>query len=181
MAKLLNTGKTKAIGVSNLTISRLQTLLSSSPIIPAANQIEAHPYLQQPDLLQFCKEHNILLQAYSPLGNNVQGFSRCIDDPHIINIAKRLGKEPAQILISWGVQRGTCVLTKSVTEARIRENYQDCILPEDAMQEINAMDLNRRQNGQLHWGVDPFGETDEQTVKEFARARAAQNKANFID
>jgi diketogulonate reductase-like aldo/keto reductase len=181
MTKLLDTGKTKAIGVSNASISRLKTLLSGSSVVPAANQVEAHPYFQQPELLKFCEEHNILFQAYSPLGNNVQGFSRCIDDPLAIKTAKRLGKEPAQLLISWAVQRGTCVLTKSVTEARIRENYQDFILSDDVMEEIYAMDLNRRQNGQLHWGIDPFGEASEEVVNEVAKARAAQNKVNFVD
>jgi diketogulonate reductase-like aldo/keto reductase len=181
MTKLLKTGKTKAVGVSNVTIVRLKALLARSSVIPAVNQVEAHPYLQQPELLEFCNEHNILLQAYSPLGNNVQGFTRCIDDPQIIEIAKKLGKEPAQVLISWAVQRGTCVLTKSVTEGRIRENYQDFILPDDVIQKIYAMDLKRRQNGQLHWGVDPFGEASEETVKKVAKARAAQNKVDFVD
>jgi len=180
MTKLLESGKAKAIGVSNMTIPHLQRLLAQSPVVPVANQIEAHPYLQQPELLQYCKDHNILVQAYSPLGNNVQGFPRCVDDQLIINIAKRLGKTPAQVLIGWGVQRRTCVLTKSVTEDRIKENFQDFVLPDSAMDEINAMDLNRRQNGQLHWGIDPFEEVDEQRVKEIARARAAQNKLDFI-
>jgi len=180
MEMLLKTGKTKAIGVSNMNISRLQYLLSETTIVPAANQIEAHPYLQQPELVKFCKSHNILVQAYSPLGNNVKGLPRVVDNPRVHAIAKQLGKEPAQVLISWGVQRGTNVLTKSVTEARIKANFQDFIIPDEIMAEIDAMNENKRQNGQLHWGIDPFDEVDPETARKFGHDARAANKLKFV-
>jgi diketogulonate reductase-like aldo/keto reductase len=180
MEKLLNTGKVKAIGVSNMNISRLKFLLSKVTITPAANQIESHPYLQQPELLSFCRSSGILVQAYSPLGNNVKGLPRAVDDPRVQAIAKRIGKEPGQLLICWGVQRGTNVLSKSVSQHRIEANFQDFVLAIDLIAELDSMDENRRLNGQLHWGIDPFDEVDQETVQSFARDAAPANKLKFV-
>ena len=80
MEKLLDAGKVRAIGVSNFTINRLDELLSKTTIVPAVNQIEVHPYLQQPSLFDYCKSKNILIEAYSPLGNNQTGEPRTVDD-----------------------------------------------------------------------------------------------------
>lgn len=141
MVKLLSTGKVRSVGVSSqfpcrrhpdysltcpqdFNIRRLKDLLQKSGTVPVVNQIEAHPYLQQTALFKFCKENNILIEAYSPLGNNQTGESRTIDDAKVQDLAKKLGKDAGQLLASWGVQRGTVVLPKSVTESRIGSNFQ---------------------------------------------------------
>lgn len=92
------------------------------------NQIEAHPYLQQPALLEWSKQHGVFIAAYSPLGNNIYNIPRVVDDPLVIETAKSLGKSPAQLLISWAVQRGTIVLPKSVTPERIQSNLDGWFL-----------------------------------------------------
>jgi len=112
MEALLTTGKVRAIGVSNFNIRRLEDLLSRTKTVPACNQVEAHPYLLQPELLAFCKQHDILLEAYSPLGNNQSGEPRTVDDPLVHEVAKEVGMDPGVLLGSWGVQRGHVVLPK---------------------------------------------------------------------
>lgn len=132
MEKLLATGKVKAIGVSNFNIRRLDELLSKVDVVPAANQIEAHPYLQQPELVNFCNSKGIIVEAYSPLGNNQTGEPRTVDDPVVAEAAKEIKMDPGPLLASWGVQRGTVVLSKSVTPSRIGANLQVKTLPDGA-------------------------------------------------
>lgn len=109
---------------TDFNIRRLTELLEKTQRVPVVNQIEAHPYLQQPDLFRFCKEHDILIEAYSPLGNNQTGEPRTVDDAKVKELATKLGVDAGQLLASWGVQRGTVVLPKSVTESRIKSNMQ---------------------------------------------------------
>jgi len=99
-------------------------------IPPAVNQIEAHAYLQQPKLLEWSKEKGIVVAAYSPLGNNIYNLPRAVDDETVISLAKDMNKQPAQLLISWAVQRGTVVLPKSVTASRIKDNFEGKITRE---------------------------------------------------
>ncbi|ETI22252.1 hypothetical protein G647_06325 [Cladophialophora carrionii CBS 160.54] len=179
MEALLKTGKTRAIGVSNFNIRRLKELLSVAEVVPAVNQVEAHPYLQQPDLLDFCKEKGILIEAYSPLGNNTTGEPKTVDDPEVHAVAKSLGMDPGQVLVSWGVQRGTIVLPKSVTEKRIKGNFQDAVLPEEAMQRLNALERHRRFNFPARWGYDIFDELGEKQVAEIARKSGPENLQKF--
>lgn len=127
MENLVKKGKIRSIGVSNFTKQKIETLLKTATIPPAVNQIEAHPYLQQPELLQWHKSQNIAVAAYSPLGNNIYNLPRGVDDPTVISLAKEMGKQPAQLLISWAVQRGLIVLPKSVTPKRIKDNFQGWI------------------------------------------------------
>jgi L-glyceraldehyde reductase len=134
------------------------------------NQIEAHPFLQQPGLLEWSKQQDILITAYSPSGNNIYNLPKAIDDPAVIEIAKSLGKTPAQVLIQWAVQRGTVVLPKSVTPSRIAENFVDFELPQAAMEKINSLDQNRRYNMPARLGVDVFGEH----TKEYLRNARAE-------
>ncbi|OCT51790.1 Aldehyde reductase 1 [Cladophialophora carrionii] len=179
MEALLKTGKTRAIGVSNFNIRRLQELLSVASVVPAVNQVEAHPYLQQPDLLDFCKEKGILIEAYSPLGNNTTGEPKTVDDPEVHAVAKSLGMDPGQVLVSWGVQRGTIVLPKSVSEKRIKGNFQDAVLPEEAMQRLNALERHKRFNFPARWGYDIFDELGEKQVAEIARKSGPDNLQKF--
>lgn len=124
MEKLLDTGKVKAIGISNFNERRIEELLKTAKVVPAVNQIEAHPFLQQPELMKYLERKGIHVTAYSPLGNNIYGKVRVIDDEAVKEIAKETGKDTAQVLIAWAVQRGTSVVPKSVTESRIQSNFQ---------------------------------------------------------
>lgn len=179
MEALLKTGKTSAIGVSNFNIRRLQSLLSNCEVVPAVNQVEAHPYLQQPELVDFCKKKGIQLAAYSPLGNNQTGEPRTVDDPKVHDIAKQLGKDPGQVLASWGVQRGTVVLPKSVTESRIASNFQDFLLPLESMTELNALERHKRFNFPARWGFDIFDEIGVESAKRIAKESGEENKRIF--
>jgi diketogulonate reductase-like aldo/keto reductase len=89
--KLLDTGEIRAIGVSNFTISRLDDFLSKTSVVPAVDQIEVRPYLQQSSLFDYCKSKNILVEAYSPLGNNRTGEPRTVDYPLVGELGKQLG------------------------------------------------------------------------------------------
>ncbi|TPX18402.1 uncharacterized protein E0L32_011696 [Thyridium curvatum] len=169
MEKLLSTGKVRAIGVCNFNIRRLQDLLSKTKIVPAVNQIEAHPYLQQPELARFCRANNILIEAYSPLGNNQQDVPRTVDDPAVQALADKIGMDAGQMLYSWGVQRGTVVLPKSVTPHRIESNRQVQELSKEAFDELSSLERHKRFNGQSQWGCDIFEEIGEETAKKIAR------------
>ena len=179
MEKLLSTGKVRAIGVSNFTINRLEDLLSKTDVVPAVNQVEAHPYLQQPALFDFCKSNNILIEAYSPLGNNQTGEPRTVDDELVGVLGRRLGMDGGQLLATWGIQRGTVVLPKSVTPHRIKSNLQVKELPKDAFDELSALERHKRFNQQSRWGFDIFEELGDEKVREIAEGFAEENKEKF--
>jgi diketogulonate reductase-like aldo/keto reductase len=179
MEKLPATGKARAIGVSNFTVDKLKDLLSKTDVVPAVNQVEAHPYLQQPALFEFCKSKGILIEAYSPLGNNQTGEPRTVDDELVGVIGRRLGMDGGQLLASWGVQRGTVVLPKSVTPHRIKSNLQIKELPKDAFDELTSLERHKRFNVQARWGVDIYGELGEEKVREIAEGFAEENKTKF--
>lgn len=129
LEKLLKDGKCRAIGVSNYTIRHLKELLINLPTIPAVNQVEFHPYLYQKELLEFCREHKIQLEAYSPLTKG-----RKLTDPGLVRIAEKYSKTSAQILIRWVLQKGVAVIPKSSRKERIEENarvFDFEISPED--------------------------------------------------
>jgi methylglyoxal/glyoxal reductase len=119
MIKLLHQGKTRAIGVSNYSIRELNELLDKSDIVPAVNQVEFHPFLYQEELLRFCKNNKIQLEAYSPLTRGKR-----LNHPNILELAKKYNKTPAQVLIRWSLQHNVVVIPKSIHEARIKENSQ---------------------------------------------------------
>ena len=114
-------GKVRAIGVSNFSIKTLSTLLAHASIVPAVNQVELHPCLPQHELLEFCSARGIRLTAYSPVGK-----AKFADDPAVTAIAAAHGPKVtgAQVLLSWGVQRGTAVIPKTVHPERLEENLQ---------------------------------------------------------
>ncbi|PYH78409.1 aldo/keto reductase family protein [Aspergillus uvarum CBS 121591] len=179
MEKLVQSGKVRSIGVSNFTQEHLEELLQTAEIPPAANQIEAHPYLLQPELIQYLKDKNILPIAYSPLGNNLAGLPRVIDDPFIKELARSLNQDPATLLISWAVQRGTAVLSKSVTPSRIESNFQDVILPDHIFETLNRLDRHLRYGFPFQWGLDVFkeagAEETERRAEEFAAKQRQQS------
>ncbi|KAJ5534451.1 hypothetical protein N7527_000705 [Penicillium freii] len=179
MEKLLATGKVKAIGVSNFNIHRLEELLSKVDVVPAANQIEAHPYLQQPELVNFCNSKGIIVEAYSPLGNNQTGEPRTVDDPVVTEVAKEVSMDPGPLLASWGVQRGTVVLSKSVTPSRIAANLQVKTLPGGTYAKLTGLERHKRFNFPANWGYDVFEEVGQEAVRKAAIAAGPANKIKF--
>ena len=139
-------GKTRAIGVSNFMVDHLQSLLRTATVTPMVNQVEFHPYLVQPELLEFCREQNIQHEAWSPL---MQGH--VTEEPEITRIAQAHGKTPAQVVLRWDVQRGTVTIPKSVKRHRIEENSQifDFQLSENDMATLDRLDQGKR------FGPDP--------------------------
>ncbi|KAI0099641.1 aldo-keto reductase [Nemania sp. FL0031] len=131
MEALVKTGRVRSIGLSNFNTLKLKNLLSTAEIVPAVNQVELHPYLPQNELMEFSRRYGILLMAHQPLGGRPVGVVRAhadiprpIDDPMLIATASRLGKSPAQIVLSWAVQKGIPVVPKSVEEHHLRQNLQ---------------------------------------------------------
>ncbi|KAI8067223.1 NADP-dependent oxidoreductase domain-containing protein [Thamnidium elegans] len=141
MEKLVNEKKARSIGVSNFTIPMLEDLLSKCSIPPAVNQVEITTALPQEELLAYCKSKNILLTAYSPLGN--PGYKKdsraTLDDPVILDIAKKYNKSPAQVVLNWGVNRGYAVIPKSTTPARIEANFTYFKLEDSEIEAITAL------------------------------------------
>mmetsp|Transcript_16641 Transcript_16641/g.27580 ORF Transcript_16641/g.27580 Transcript_16641/m.27580 type:complete len:327 (-) Transcript_16641:2245-3225(-) len=120
-------GLVRDIGVSNFSVKKLKTLLQTARIRPSVNQVERHPYLQQPELVQFCQAHGIVLTAYSPLGKGDRyrgtDAGSLLDDDIITAIASKYGATQAQVLIAWGVEcGGTGVIPKSTKKHRLQEN-----------------------------------------------------------
>ncbi|KAG7818652.1 hypothetical protein KL928_002520 [Ogataea angusta] len=127
MEKLLDTGKVRAIGISNFCLSETKRVLESCTIKPQVHQMEMHPYLKQDVFLQFHKENDIHVTAYSAFGNQNSTYEvadepKILEHPTVVAVAEKLGKTPAQVLVAWAVQRGTSVIPKSVTPQRIDEN-----------------------------------------------------------
>lgn len=177
MEKLVESGKVRSIGVSNFNIRRLEELLSFAKIKPAVNQIEAHPYLLQPELQEFHKKNNIVATAYSPLGNNIYGKRRVMDDPKVIEIAKEVGIPVANLLISFLVQKGFVVVPKSVTPSRIVDNFRIFHLSDDVVARLSALNTNTRYNDPIDWGFDVFDEHGgDAKAMEIALKMAAEKK-----
>lgn len=147
---LLADGKVRAIGVSNFMPEHLERFLPEIKIVPAVNQIEVHPYFQQPELQALHARHGILTQAWAPIGGITfyrPGFSRStLEDPVILGIAKAHGKSAAQVMLRWGVQEGRSVIPKSVRPARIAQNYDifDFELTPEQLAAIDALNTNER-------------------------------------
>jgi diketogulonate reductase-like aldo/keto reductase len=118
-------------------------------------QVESHPYLPEWELLDFCQEHGIVLQAFAALGHGME--PNLLEDPVIAAIAQRVHKTPAQVALAWAVQRGTAFLTTSTKPQRIQESFDLSTLPEDALQEIReCITTNVRFNSVVKTGVPGF-------------------------
>lgn len=148
MEQLQNEGVTKHIGVSNFSIHKLKQLLKNCKIKPEINQVELHPYFQQNELVRFCEDNGILVTAYSPLGSRhlVNSEDGITQDKLILDIAQKHNCKPTQILLAWGMQRGTAVIPKSVNPARIKENFESMNIELDAADfvEIGTLERNQR-------------------------------------
>lgn len=139
--KIYEDGRARAIGVSNFHVHHLEELLKDAKFVPAVNQIEYHPHLTQEDLLLFCKENGIQMQAWSPLKRG-----QIVDVPEIKEIADKYGKSAAQIVLRWDIQNGVLTIPKSVKKNRLQENAAifDFELTVEEMQKLNGLNKNDR-------------------------------------
>jgi diketogulonate reductase-like aldo/keto reductase len=146
LEKLYKDGRVRAIGVSNFHVHHLQDLLATCEIKPMLNQVEFHPYLTQKELLAFCREQGIQMEAWSPL---MQG--EVVNEPVITAMVEKYGKSPAQIVLRYDLQHGVVTIPKSVKEHRIIENSQvfDFELAQEDMDALDELNQNKR------FGPDP--------------------------
>jgi len=154
MESLVDSGACRAIGLSDITLNGLLPIYESARIKPAVVQVEAHPYLPETELLQFCNEKGIAFLAFAPLGHGMK--PGLLEDPVISAIAARVGKTPAQVLLAWAIQRGTAVLTTPRTAARAKENFDISALPKEVLDEINGIQIRQRLNPVVSTGVPGF-------------------------
>jgi alcohol dehydrogenase (NADP+) len=154
MESLVDHGKCRAIGLSDITLEELSPIYESARIKPAVIEVESHPYLPEPELLEFCKQKGIVFLAFAPLGHGMT--PGLLEDPVISAIAVKVGKTPAQVLLAWAVQRGTALLTTPKTADRAKENFNISALPEDALNEINGIQTRQRLNPVVKTGVGGF-------------------------
>jgi len=155
LEKLVEEGKCKAIGLSDVDVEKVQDIFDAAIIKPAVVHVESHPYLPQWDLLDYCRKNGIVLQAFASLGHSSE--PNLLADPVITGIANRVGKTPAQVALAWAIQRGTALLTTSKTPSRIAENFDVSTIPEDAMWEINeGIKTRMRFNAVVETGVPGF-------------------------
>ena len=148
MEKMKAAGLTKHIGVSNFSKLKLQQLINTSTVLPELNQIEIHPYFQQPALIEFCQSNEILVTAYSPLGSRhlVQSEAGLTREKVIVEIANSHDCSPAQVLLAWGMSRNVAVIPKSVNLKRISENFDslNVELEDEDIVKINSLQCNKR-------------------------------------
>lgn len=156
MQPLIKKGYTKAIGISNFNVPKIQALLDDKDvyITPAANQCELHPYLPQKDLLEFCQSKGIVMEAYSPLGSS---GAPLLMEKQLKDISKEYGVSPATIAVSWAIARNTVVLPKSVNAERIKSNIQVVDLKTEDVENIDKICLTTSKRIIYQdWGVDVF-------------------------
>ena len=154
MESLVDHGRCRAIGLSDIGLNELLPVYEAARIKPAVVQVESHPYLPETELLEFCAEKGIVLLAFAPLGHGLK--PGLLNDPIISAIAVRLGKTPAQVLLAWAVQRGTAVLTTPKTAARAHENFNITAIPQDAFDQINHITTRQRLNEVVKTGSPGF-------------------------
>lgn len=160
LEEMVEKGKVRNIGISNFNIRKIQNLTANPlKIQPAVNQVELNYWNPQPELLKWAKDNNLLLEAYSPLGS-AEKVKESLEVPLVKNIAKELNITPAQVYISWHLQRGTVVLPKSVTPSRIEENFMVVILPKKSFDELEEAAAShppeRAVDPSKGWGIDIF-------------------------
>ncbi|HTQ19492.1 aldo/keto reductase [Mycobacterium sp.] len=157
LERLVDEGLSRAIGLSDIGVERTREIVDTARIKPAVVEVESHPYHPQWELYELCRAHGIIVLAFASLGHALE--PRLLDDPLIVSIAQRHRKTPAQVLLAWGIQRGTAVLTGSVTPSRIKENFDVTALPESAIQEISErLETRIRFNSVADGGEPGFAE-----------------------
>ena len=157
MEALVDEGLAGAIGLSDIDVEGVRRIVDTARIKPAVVEVESHPYHPQWELHEYGKSQGIILLAFASLGHALE--PRLLDDPLVVSLASRYGKTPAQVLLAWGIQRGSAVLTASVTPARISENFDVTALPESAIQEITErLETRFRFNSVVEGGEPGFAE-----------------------
>ena len=155
MESLVEEGRCRAIGLSNVDLGQLKEVFEAARVKPAVVQVESHPYLPEWELLDFCRKNGIVMQAFASLGHGIE--PRLLDDPVVAAIAKRVNKTPAQVLLAWAVQRGTAPLTTATSANHIAQNFDVSTLPDDAIKEITQGVTTRvRLNSVVKTGVPGF-------------------------
>jgi 2,5-diketo-D-gluconate reductase A len=141
MAEIYASGRCRAVGVSNFQPHHLRNLLGASELTPAVNQVEVHPYLTQDDVRAFDADHEIATEAWAPIAKG-----KVAQDPVIGEVARQVGRTPAQVTLRWHVQRGDIVFPKSVQRSRMEENFAlfDFDLDEQQMATIGGLNRNER-------------------------------------
>jgi diketogulonate reductase-like aldo/keto reductase len=141
MEEIYQSGRAKAIGVSNFQIHHLEDILRDSQTVPSVNQVEFHPFLVQPELLEFCQSHQIQIEAWSPL---MQG--QIVTEPVVQKLAEKYEKTPVQIVLRWELQHRVVTIPKSSHPKRIAENAQifDFQLSQADMDVLDALDEGKR-------------------------------------
>ncbi|MDO5492196.1 MAG: aldo/keto reductase [Nesterenkonia sp.] len=137
MLEIAESGRAKAVGVSNFEPEHVEALVRETGVVPAVNQIEVHPYFANDAVRSCCREHGIVVEAWSPLGRGDE-----FDDPTVREVADQLDASPAQVILRWHLQRGDVVIPKSSTRERMRENFDlhSFQLSEEQMSSITALD-----------------------------------------
>jgi diketogulonate reductase-like aldo/keto reductase len=157
MENLVDEGLTGAIGLSDIDVEGVRKIVNSARIKPAVVEVESHPYHPQWELHELRETDGIILLAFASLGHALE--PRLLDDPLIVSIAQRSGKTPAQVLLAWGIQRGSAVLTGSVNPGRISENFDVSAIPESAIHDINErLETRYRFNSVADGGEPGFAE-----------------------
>jgi diketogulonate reductase-like aldo/keto reductase len=152
---LVDEGRCKAIGLSDVGLDQTKEIFDAARIKPAVVHVESHPYLPQWDLLDYCKANGIVFQAFAALGHSSE--PNLLADPVIAAIAARVNKTPAQVLLAWAIQRGTALLTTSKNPGRIKENFDVSALPDEAVREISdGIKVRVRFNAVVETGVPGF-------------------------
>lgn len=163
MESMVDKGLCKHIGVSNFSIAKLEALTKTARVPVEMNQIELHPYLQQPKMLEFCSSRNIHLTAFAPLGSatrpdrlKVENEPVLIEDPVVSAIAEKHDATPAQILISWSIHRNVAVIPKSIRTDRIKQNFESTTIPLSVsdFSELTALDMHRRYVSGTFWTME---------------------------
>ena len=166
MERLVQSGLVRTIGISNFCISLIRDLLSYASLRPSVLQVESHPYLVQNKLLKYCQQEQIALTAFSPLGapsyvplGMATAADSVIEQPLIQQIARQVNRTPAQVVLRWGVQRGTAVIPKTERIERLKENLSlfDFELTQEQMELISGLDRNQRFNDPGVFCQEAFG------------------------
>jgi diketogulonate reductase-like aldo/keto reductase len=154
LERLVDEGKCRAIGLSDVGVDHLTEINRSARIRPAVVHVEGHPYLPQWELLEACKAAGIVFQAFAALGHSFE--PRLLDDPVINEVAIEVSKTPAQVCIAWALQRGTAILTTSTNAEHISESLDISPLPESAMEAIKGITQRYRFNKVVETGRPGF-------------------------
>ncbi|MBO0827036.1 MAG: aldo/keto reductase [Streptosporangiales bacterium] len=142
LLRLRDEGRARSVGVANFTEGYLQRLIDETGVTPVVNQVELHPYLNQPELRAYHERHGIVTEAWAPLARG----GKLLADPVVTGIAERHGRMPAQVVLRWHLQHGDVVIPKSVTPERIRANIElfDFALDDDEMAALDGLDVGER-------------------------------------